>query len=44
VIRVIEANQETFETIAEQADDPEVARRFGRRPLQLLKLEKEGQA
>lgn len=40
-IEVIEEHEEIFRTIAEGADDPTVAKRFGEQPLELLELDRE---
>jgi hypothetical protein len=40
-ISIIEENEEIFETISEEADDPRIAERFGNQPLELLELDRE---
>lgn len=40
-IEIIEENEEIFQTIRDEADDPRTADRFGRRPLRLLELDRE---
>jgi hypothetical protein len=40
-ISLIEENEEIFETISEEADDPRVAERFGSQPLALLEFDRE---
>jgi hypothetical protein len=41
-IDVIERNEDVFKTIRDEADDPRIAHRFGRRPLGLLELARAG--
>jgi len=36
IIEVIEANEEVFETIAEEVEDREAARKYGEQPLEIL--------
>lgn len=45
-IDIIAENEEVFQTIQEEADDPVVAEKYGRKPLELLELDRErgGQA
>jgi len=40
-IDIIAQNEETFRTIAEEAENPEVAEKYGRQPLRLLELHRE---
>lgn len=39
-IEVIDKHEEVFETIRDEAEDPEVAERYGEKPLKLLELDR----
>ena len=40
-IDIIDEHEEVFQTIEEEADDPLVAEKYGRKPLQLLALDRD---
>ena len=40
-IDIIEENEEVFQTIEAEADDPTVAEKYGGKPLELLELDRE---
>lgn len=40
-IDIIAENEEVFQTIQKQADDPRVAEKYGRKPLELLELDRD---